>query len=157
MSRLYIHYFIYILLFHVYNIYIQKPYVIDTIILKIFNVYLLLRERGNESRGRGRERGRQRIQCRLQALSCQHSAPCGARTHKLWDHDLSQSWILNWVSHPGASMDTIISPILQIEKFFKQTTTWGSERSTRWPRLLQWAVEPGLKPGIQTLGSVILI
>ena len=36
---------------------------------------------------------------RLQTLSCQHRAQHGARTHKLWDHDLSQSWHLtNWAT-----------------------------------------------------------
>ena len=38
---------------------------------------------------RSRERGRHRIRSRLQALSCQHRAQCGAWIHKLWDHDLS--------------------------------------------------------------------
>ena len=27
---------------------------------------------------------------------------CGARTHKPRDHDLSQSWTLHRLSHPGA-------------------------------------------------------
>ena len=52
-------------------------------------------------RGRGRERGRHRIGSRLQALSCQHRARCRAHTHKPWDHDLSRSQMLNWLSHPG--------------------------------------------------------
>ena len=26
----------------------------------------------------------------------------GTRTHKLWDHDLNPSWMLNQLSHPGA-------------------------------------------------------
>ena len=52
--------------------------------------------------GRCRERGRHRIQSRFQALSCQHRAQCGARTHRLWNHDLSQSRMPNWLSHPGA-------------------------------------------------------
>ena len=57
---------------------------------------------GEEESGTGRERGRHRIWSRLQALSCQHRAWCGARTHKPWDHDLSRSWTLNQLSHPGA-------------------------------------------------------
>ena len=52
--------------------------------------------------GRGRERGRHRIWSRLQALNWQHRARRGARTHELWDHDLSWSRTLNWLSHPGA-------------------------------------------------------
>ena len=51
----------------------------------VFNVYLFLRQRERETeheRGRGRERGRHRIRSRLQALSCQHRAPRGARTRE---------------------------------------------------------------------------
>ena len=64
--------------------------------------YLFLRQRETEDeQGRGRERRRHRSQSRLQALSCQHRARHGAQTHKLRDHDLSQSWTLNPLSHPG--------------------------------------------------------
>ena len=52
--------------------------------------------------GRGRGSGRHRIGSKLQALSCQHRAWHGARTHKLWGHDLSRSQTFNWLSHPGA-------------------------------------------------------
>ena len=48
------------------------------------------------------QRGRRRIRSRLQALSCQHRARLGAQTHGPWDHDLSRSQTLNWLSHPGA-------------------------------------------------------
>ena len=51
--------------------------------------------------GGGRERGRHRIRSRLQALSCQQGAWREAQTHKPWDHDLSWSWSLNRLSHPG--------------------------------------------------------
>ena len=57
---------------------------------------------GEGQRERERKRGRHRIQSRLQALSCQHRAWCRAQTHELWDHDLSWSWTLNRLSHPGA-------------------------------------------------------
>ena len=71
-----------------------------------FNVYFWEREREREreSGGRGRERGRHRIRSRFQTPSCQHSAWCKAQTHKLWDHDLSQSRTLNQLSHPGVPM-----------------------------------------------------
>uniref|UniRef100_A0ABI7XH05 Exocyst complex component EXOC6/Sec15 N-terminal domain-containing protein n=1 Tax=Felis catus TaxID=9685 RepID=A0ABI7XH05_FELCA len=59
------------------------------------------RERQSMNRG-GSERGRQRIRNRLQALSCQHRAQRGAQTHGPRDHDLSRSWPLNRLSHPGA-------------------------------------------------------
>ena len=45
--------------------------------------------------GRGRERGRHRIQSGLWAPSCQHRARRGARTHRLRDHERSQSRTLN--------------------------------------------------------------
>ena len=67
------------------------------------NVLFYFWERQRESeQGRGRERGRHRIQSRLQALSCQHGAQSRAQTHKLWDHDLSWSRMLNPLGHPGA-------------------------------------------------------
>ena len=59
-------------------------------------------ERNRVWAGRGRERGRYRIQSKLRALSCQHRARHGARTHIPWDHDLSWSWTLNWLNHPHA-------------------------------------------------------
>ena len=65
-------------------------------LIKFFNVCLFLRER--ESRGGGRHR----LRSRLQALSCQYRAWCGIWTHEPWDHDLSWSQMLNWLSHPGA-------------------------------------------------------
>ena len=46
-------------------------------------------------------KGRHRIWSRFQALSCQHRPWCGARTHEQQDHDLSQNWMLNQLSHPG--------------------------------------------------------
>ena len=52
--------------------------------------------------GRVRERGRHSIRNRLQALSCQHRARRGARTHRPRDHDPSRSRPLNRLSHPGA-------------------------------------------------------
>ena len=58
---------------------------------------------------RGRARGRHRIRSRLQALSCQHRARRRARTHRPWDHDLSRSWTLNPLSHPGAPHVTFLS------------------------------------------------
>ena len=72
-----------------------------------FNVYyLFLRDRERQStrrgRGRERERGRHRIPSRLQAPSCRHRAPRGARTREPRDHDLSRSRRLKRLSHPRA-------------------------------------------------------
>ena len=53
--------------------------------------------------GAERERETQnRIQSKVQALSCQHRAQSGPRTHEPQDHDLSQSRIFKRLSHPGA-------------------------------------------------------
>ena len=71
------------------------------------NFYLFLRERKKQNVSRGEaERGRHRIWSRLQALSCQHRVPRGARTHEIRDRDLSQSRTLNQLSHPGAPSPT---------------------------------------------------
>ena len=71
--------------------------------LNFFNVFLkFISERERQGQGAERERGRHRIQSRLQALSCQPRVRRGAETHEPWDHDLSPSWPLNWLSHPGA-------------------------------------------------------
>ena len=86
--------------------YFGFSYLIALLIFLFFlNVYLFLRQRETEGEwGRGRERGRHRIRSRLQALSCQHSARHGARTHRPRDQDLSQSRTLNRLSHPGAPL-----------------------------------------------------
>ena len=55
------------------------------------------------SRG-GAERGSHRIQSTQQAVSCQHRALHGAQTHKLRDHGLKRSQMLNQLSHPGAPL-----------------------------------------------------
>ena len=71
-------------------------------VFKNFFLLIFIFERKTEHEwGRGRERGRHRIQSRLQALSCQHRARCRVQTHEPWGHDLSRSWTLNWLNHPG--------------------------------------------------------
>ena len=55
---------------------------------KFFFVYLWEREKEKENP--------------RQALHCQPRAWCGAQTHEPWDHDLSWSWMLNWLSYPDA-------------------------------------------------------
>ena len=64
-------------------------------------IYFWDTEREHEQ-GRIRERGRHRTWSRLQALSYQPRAPCGAQTQEPWDHDLSRSRRLNPLSHSGA-------------------------------------------------------
>ena len=65
-------------------------------------IYFWERDRQTEASRGGAKRGRHGIQSRLQALSCQHRAQYWARTNKSRDHDLSQSLMLNQLSHPGA-------------------------------------------------------
>ena len=100
-------------------------------------------------RGRGRGIQRHRIWSRLQALSCQHRARHGARTHGPWDHNLSQSQTLNQPSHPG-------TPIYFFERQKDRDTErkgGGAERggdteSKAGFRLLAVSTEPdmGLEP-----------
>ena len=103
-----------------------------------FNIYLFLRQRETEHEwGRGRERGRHRIRNRLQALSCQHRARHGPRTHGPRDHDLSRSRTLIRLSHPGAP-----------QLFFLKT---GSHWDTRYPERKvyfhdAWLIDSGSRP-----------
>ena len=87
-------------------------------------------DRGRQSMSRGgAERGEgHRIWSGFQALSCQHRAWCGAQSHKPQDHNLSGSWTLNWLSHPGAS--SIIIILLEFILFWewKSTSGGGAER-----------------------------
>ena len=91
----------------------------------MFNIFENNRKRQRQRTSRGgtekeRER-RHRIWSKLQALSCQHGARCGAQTHDLWDHDLSQSWTLNWLSHPD-------TPLFLIDRERQSTSGGGAER-----------------------------
>ena len=88
------------------NIYGTSSFGLGTLfwIKRIFFECLFIFERKTEyQQGRSQERGEQRIWNRLQALSCQHRAWCGASTHEPRDHALSIAvGMLNWLSHPGA-------------------------------------------------------
>ena len=80
---------------------------------KFFLMFIIESQRESEhEQGRGRGRGRHRIPSRLQALSCQHRAPC-----RPWDHDLSRSQMLNRLSHPGA-------PVLPWESIVRSKRYW---------------------------------
>ena len=69
---------------------------------KFFNVYSWERDRHSVSGEGQREGGRHRIPRKLQALSWHLRSLCRVQTHRLRDHDLSQSRTLNQLSHPGA-------------------------------------------------------
>ena len=77
------------------------PLYLFDLFIYLFLTFIYFWDRDRAWTGEG-QRGRHRIWNRLQALSCQHRARRGAQTHGPWDHDLSQSWLLNWLSHPGA-------------------------------------------------------
>ena len=88
------------------------------IIFLIFftSIYFWETERETEHKNRkGREIGRHRMGSRLQAMSCQHRAWCGARTHRLQDYDLSRSQTLNWVTQAPLHYDFYI---LRVEVTF---------------------------------------
>ena len=70
----------------------------------IFLMCIFEREwaRASISRGRTEREEDTGSEAGSRLLSCQHRARCGARTHELWDHDLSLSWMLNELSHPSA-------------------------------------------------------
>ena len=90
--------------------------------------------------GRGRERRRHRIPSRLQALSCQHRARCGTRTHKLWDRDLTWSRMLNRLSHPGAPVSLFFNVSLFIcYLFIYFLIYWERERERERER--EWVEE----------------
>ena len=64
--------------------------------------YFWERQRQNVS-GLGAEREgdtESEVGSRLQAISTEPNV--GLELTELWDHDLSQSQTLNWLSHPGA-------------------------------------------------------
>ena len=65
---------------------------------KKINVYSFWGRERQREQGKGRERGRHSIWSSLQAVSCQHRAQCRARTHELWDQDLSWSQMFNWLA-----------------------------------------------------------
>ena len=77
-------------LFHVTNLPSLPP--------SIFYFFLILGKMRAWAREGKRERGTEDLKW---ALCWQQRAWCGAWTQVLCDHDLSQRWMLNWLSHPG--------------------------------------------------------
>ena len=75
------------------------------------------------SRG-GAEREGDTIQSRLQALSNQHRAWRRAQTHKLWDHDVSQSRTLNQLSHSGTPKKLLFKVVVP-KNYISVNSIWG--------------------------------
>ena len=85
---------------------------------------MFISERGTEHEwGRGRETGRHRVRSRLHPLSCRHRAWYGARTQKPWDHDLSQSRLLNRLNHQAP---------LEIQRNSESSSTELSRQILNW-------------------------
>ena len=92
-------------------------------------IYFWARETEHEQ-GLVRERGRHRIQRRVHPLSYQHRAWCGAQTHEPWGHDLSQSWMLNWLRHPSAPrIYVLLLPLHRPKNWGLVRLGWSSPRS----------------------------
>ena len=67
--------------------------------LHFFYVFIYFWDREKVPGGEGQ---RERETGTKESSALTERAWCGARTHQLWDHDLSQSWMLSQASHPGA-------------------------------------------------------
>ena len=125
---------------------------------KFFFMFIYFWERERQSaNGGGAERGRHRIWTRLQAPGSELSAQSlmGAQTHRLWDHDLSQSQLLNWLSHPdgpqGHSNDTGVFQKIKTQMlsgFFISNCWWHlpdaafftAQKITMWFEVL-WSIQ----------------
>ena len=82
-----------------------------------FEVYLsilLLRKRESTNRGGAQRERETQNPSRPWALSCQHGARHGARTHKQQDHDPSWSHTLNQLSHPGSLISVLIWALMNV-------------------------------------------
>ena len=87
--------------------------------LKFLYFILYLREREREREGEGQRDG-DRSWSRLQALSCEHRARCGAWTNEQWDRNLSRSWTLNRLSHPGTPTYVFMDFLLTFKSLIHQ-------------------------------------
>ena len=79
------------------------------------------RERTHAQVGKGQRDRETERENPKQAPYCQHGARHGARSHKPWDHDLCQSWALNWLSHPDAPYFLLFKVFLFIFVFINLT------------------------------------
>ena len=105
-------------------------------LLKFFLLFIYIWEREREGErersmsGGGAERRRHRIWSRLLALSCQHRIWCKAQIHKQRDHDLSQSQMLNWLSHsstPDFSFFKGLSIYFERDSIGMSLCMWAAE------------------------------
>ena len=102
---------------------IWNYYVICQLYLNLFLFFKFIFERETERAcGGGAESGRDRGS--KASSSCQQRAWCRARTHEPWDHDLSQSRTLNWLSHPGVPMTILNKSEDKVRKITSYILLW---------------------------------
>ena len=81
--------------------------------IKLFFKFIyLFWERESESVQMGEGHGERGTEDPKWALCWQQRAQSGAQTHKPQDHDLSQNWMLNQLSHPGAPVIKLVFDVL---------------------------------------------
>ena len=66
----------------------------------VFNIYLVLRDRVRAQVGEGQRVKEVQNLKQVPGSELSAQSPMGAGTHKPWDPDLSQRWVLNQLSHP---------------------------------------------------------
>ena len=109
-----------------------------------FNVYLFLRERETEhEQGRGRDRGRHNPR---QAPGSELSAQSPTKgLNSPWDHDLSWSWMINPLSHPGARyssffMSHLLISISFLLWFLTTSSSYLLMNKASWNKVYFWVI-----------------
>ena len=101
-----------------------RDYLIQTF---FFNRLFIVERKSTHAKWRrGKERGRHEIRSRLEALSCQHRAWCGARTHKLQN--------MTW-----AEVGHLTDCVTQVlpDSFLYRQGNWGPEVGRRFPKVTE--------------------
>ena len=81
-------------------------------------MFIFERESAQAEEGQ-REMETQNLKLAL-GFDCQHRALRRAWTHGQWPHDLRQSWMLDWLSHPSHPYATIFKDFLYGPSDFKE-------------------------------------
>ena len=109
-----------------------------------FNVYFWETERERLWAGEGQtQRETQNFKWAPGSMLSAQS-PTRAWTHKLWNHDLSQSWTLNRLSHPGTPGPGI--KLNDITWFFWDCSGLRPENFTSWKPHWSWENEYSWSP-----------
>ena len=75
-----------------------------------FYIYLFLRERDRAWAGEGKREETQNLKQAPGSEQVFSRARCGARTHELWDHDLSQSHLTDWATQGAPIFPSFLLP-----------------------------------------------